>query len=196
MSASFTRAGPALLADHSAVEFPAETSAGKRLSAEGNTEYTPQRWELIMRRAAFILAVLAGACSSDSAANVAGTYTIALTIQQNGAASWAMIREPLRLASTGGGHPRGSKVTAQVQGAAALGLGLATGSATFTGTVLGNSLDLSISGTVSGSSGTCAFTRNAHLVGTVAGRRAHRQRDLQLRHQQDRGLRNPRHPAR
>jgi hypothetical protein len=122
-----------------------------------------------MRRAAFILAVLAGACSSDSAANVAGTYTIALTIQQN---ECGILGNDPGTSSSGVTvvvTQEGSKVTAQVQGAAALGLGLATGSATFTGTVSGNSLDLSISGTVSGSSGTCAFTRNAHLVGTVAG---------------------------
>jgi hypothetical protein len=60
-------------------------------------------------------------------------------------------------------------VTAKVQGVPGLGLGLATGSDTFTGKVSGNSLDLSIVGNVPGSSGNCAFTRNAHLVGTVAG---------------------------
>jgi hypothetical protein len=122
-----------------------------------------------MRRAAFILAVLAGACDSDSAANVAGSYTIALTIQQN---ECGILANDPETSSTGVSvviTQDGSKVTAKVQGAAALGLGLAMGSATFTGTVSGNSLDLSISGTVSGSSGTCAFTRNARLVGTVAG---------------------------
>ena len=153
----------------SAVEFSAGINAGTRLSAEGNTEYTWQRRELIMRRAAFILAVLAGACGSDSAANVAGTYTIALTIQQNecgilgndpGTSSSGVTVEVTQ---------DGSNVTAKVQGLAGLALGVATGSATFTGKVSGNSLDLSISGTVSGSSGTCAFTRNAHLVGTVSG---------------------------
>jgi hypothetical protein len=122
-----------------------------------------------MRRAAFILAVLAGACGSDSAANVAGTYTIALTIQKNECG--ILGNDPGTSASgvTVEVTQDGSNVTAKVQGAAALGLVLGMGSATFTGTVSGNSLDLSISGTVSGSSGTCAFTRNARLVGTVSG---------------------------
>ena len=47
--------------------------------------------------------------------------------------------------------------------------GLATGSDTFTGKLSGNTLDLSISGTVSGSSSTCAFTRDAYLVATISG---------------------------
>jgi len=79
-----------------------------------------------MRRAAFILAVLAGACSSDSAANVAGTYTIALTIQQN---ECGILGNDPGTSSSGVTvvvTQEGSKVTAQVQGAAALGLGLAT----------------------------------------------------------------------
>jgi hypothetical protein len=122
-----------------------------------------------MRRAAFIVAVLAGACGSDSAANVAGSYTIALTIQKNECGILGNDAGTSASGVTVEVTQDGSNVTAKVQGAAALGLALATGSATFTGTVSGNSLDLSISGTVSGSSGTCAFTRNARLLGTVSG---------------------------
>jgi len=76
-------------------------------------------------------------------------------------------------------------VTAQVQGAAALGLAWPRAAATFTGTVSGNSLDLSNQRNPYPVPVTIAFTRNAPLVGTVAGDGAHRQRDLQLRHQQD-----------
>jgi hypothetical protein len=100
---------------------------------------------------------------------VAGTYTIALTIQQNDCGILANDPGTSSTGVTVEVTQDGSNVTAKVQGAAGLALGLAMGSATFTGKVSGNSLDLSISGTVSGSSGTCAFTRNAHLVGTVAG---------------------------
>ena len=116
-----------------------------------------------------ILALLAGACGSDTAANVAGTYTLALTIQKN---DCGILANDVGTSSTGVTvvvTQDGSNVTAKVQGAAGLGLGLITGSDTFTGKISGNSLDLSISGTLSGSSGTCAFTRNAHLVGSVAG---------------------------
>jgi hypothetical protein len=100
---------------------------------------------------------------------MAGTYTLALTIQKN---ECGILANDVGTSSTGVTvvvTQDGSNVTAKVEGAAALGLGLALGSATFTGKVSGSSLDLSISGTVPGSSGTCAFTRNAHLVGTVSG---------------------------
>jgi hypothetical protein len=142
---------------------------GQKLSAEGNTEYSCKRRERLMQRAAFILAVLAAACSSDATANVAGTYTLALTVQQN---ECGILTNAAGTSSTGVTvvvTQDGANVTAKVQGAAGLGLSLATGSDTFTGKISGNSLDLSIIGTVAGSSGTCAFTRNAHLVGTLAG---------------------------
>ena len=122
-----------------------------------------------MRKTAFILALLAGACGSDTPANVAGTYTLALTVEQN---QCGILNNDAGTSSTGVTvvvTQDGSNVTAKVQGAAGLGLSLATGSDTFTGKVSGHSLDLSISGTVPGSSGTCAFTRNAHLVGTIDG---------------------------
>ena len=62
----------------------------------------------------------------------------------------------------------GSQVDAQVQGVAGLALGLVVGSDTFKGNVSGNALDLSISGTMPGSNGTCAYTREARLLGKVA----------------------------
>jgi hypothetical protein len=122
-----------------------------------------------MRRTALILTLLAGACGSDTPANLAGTYTLALTVQKN---ECDILTNVVGTSSTGVTvvvTQDGSNVTAKVQGVPGLGLGLATGSDTFTGKVSGNSLDLSIVGNVPGSSGNCAFTRNAHLVGTVAG---------------------------
>jgi hypothetical protein len=125
--------------------------------------------EFPARSTALVLALLAAACSSDSTANVAGTYTLALTVQKN---DCGILANPVGTSSTGVTvvvTQDGSNATAKVQGAGALGLTLITGSDTFTGKVSGNSLDLSISGTLPGSSGSCAFTRNAHLVGTLAG---------------------------
>jgi len=122
-----------------------------------------------MRKTAFILALLAGACGSDTPANVAGTYTLALTVEQN---QCGILNNDAGTTSTGATvvvTQDGSNVTAQVQGAAGLGLSLIAGSDTFTGKVSDHSLDLSIIGTVAGSSGTCAFTRNAHLVGKLEG---------------------------
>ena len=122
-----------------------------------------------MRRTAFILALLAGTCGGGTPTNVAGTYTLALTIQQN---QCGILANDVGTSSTGVTvvvTQDGSNVTAKVQGVAGLALALATGSDTFAGKVSGDSLDLSIDGSVAGSSDTCAFTRNAHLVGTVAG---------------------------
>ncbi len=133
-------------------------------------EYSSQRRERLMQRAALILAVLAaGACGGDATANVAGTYTLALTVQEN---QCGILTSDAGTSSTGVTvvvTQDGPNVTAKVQGVAGVALSLATGSDTFTGRVSGNSLDLSIIGTVAGSSGTCAFTRDAHLVGTLAG---------------------------
>jgi hypothetical protein len=105
----------------------------------------------------------------DATANVAGTYTLALTIQKN---ECGILANAVGTSSTGVTvvvTQDGSNVTAKEQGAGALGLTLITGSDTFTGKVSGNSFDLSISGTVPGSSGTCGFTRDARLDGTVTG---------------------------
>jgi len=63
----------------------------------------------------------------------------------------------------------GSQASAQVQGIAGTLFVFAMGSDTFTGTVSGKSLDMSISGTMAGSSGTCAFTRNARLQANLSG---------------------------
>jgi len=122
-----------------------------------------------MRHAALLLVPLAAACGSDTPANVAGTYTLALNIEQN---DCGILGNPVGTPSTGVGvvvTQNGSQVDAQVQGLPGAALALAMGSDTFSGTVSGNSLDLSISGTMPGSSGTCAFTRRAHLTGSLSG---------------------------
>jgi len=122
-----------------------------------------------MTRKAPLLALLACACGSDSPSNVAGTYSLSLTVQQN---QCGIIGGSVGDSSSGVGvvvTQTGSQASGQVQGVAGLALALAMGSDTFTGNVAGNSLGLSISGTMAGSSGTCAFTRNAHLAATLSG---------------------------
>jgi len=124
-----------------------------------------------MLRTTLIAVLLACAChEGESPVNVAGTYTISLAVQQNqcGILNGAVgdTSSGVQIVVT----QSGSDVTAQVQNlAAALGLGLATGTDTFTGKVTGNSLDLWIYGTTSGSSGTCAYTRNVHLQAKLSG---------------------------
>ncbi len=108
-------------------------------------------------------------CDSGSPAYVAGTYTLALTMQQN---DCGILGNSVGESSTGVSlvvTQSGADVRATVQGVAGLALGLSMGSDTFTGTVSGDALDLWIAGTMSGSSGTCAYTRNAHLVAKLSG---------------------------
>jgi hypothetical protein len=122
-----------------------------------------------MARKALMLVVLFCACGSDTPANVAGTYTMSLTVQQN---QCGILTNPSGSSSTGVSvnvTQSGSEVSAQVQGVSGVALSLATGTSTFTGTVSGSSVNLSIAGTSAGSSGTCAYTVNAHLVGTLSG---------------------------
>jgi hypothetical protein len=123
-----------------------------------------------MRRLASLAVLFALGCSSESPANVAGTYTLSLTVKQNdcGILNGAVGDQAsgVQIVMT----QSGSDVTAQVQNlAAALGLGLATGTDTFTGKVAGDALDLWIYGTAAGASGTCAFTRNVHLKAKLSG---------------------------
>jgi hypothetical protein len=122
-----------------------------------------------MTRKASVFILLALGCSSDSPSDVAGTYTLALTVQQT---ECGILAGQVGDSSSGVGMvvtQSGSDVTGQVQGLAGLALGLAMGSDTFTGKVAGASLDLAIAGTMAGSSGTCAFTRNARMQATLSG---------------------------
>jgi hypothetical protein len=122
-----------------------------------------------MPRKALLAVLLALGCGSESPANVAGTYTLALTVQQtdcgilNGAVGDTSSGTQVVITQTG------ADVTCQLQGAAGILFAVAFGTDTFTGKVAGNSLDMSIAGTMPGSSGTCAFTRNAHLQAKLSG---------------------------
>ncbi len=122
-----------------------------------------------MLRKTLMAVLLACACSSESPANVAGTYTLSLAVQQTECGilggSVGDTSSGVQILVT----QSGSDVTAQVQGVAGLALALAMGTASFTGKVAGHDLDLSIDGTMAGSSGTCAYTRNAHLQAKLSG---------------------------
>jgi len=122
-----------------------------------------------MGRLARTLVLFVCACGSDTPADVAGTYTLSLTVQEN---ECGILGNAVGESSSGVGlvaAQNGSQVDAQVQGVAGLALALVMGSDTFKGTVAGNALDLSISGTMPGSNGTCAYTRDARLAATVSG---------------------------
>jgi hypothetical protein len=122
-----------------------------------------------MANKALLVALLACACGSDSPADVAGTYTLSLTVSKD---DCGILGNSVGESSSGVQMivaQSGSQVSGQVQGIAGLALTWSMGTDTFTGTVEGNSLDLSISGTMAGSSGTCAYTRNAHLAAKVSG---------------------------
>lgn len=119
-------------------------------------------------RKALLVVLLACACS-ESPADVAGTYTLSLTAQQTGC---GILGSSVGDSSTGVEvvvTQTSSDANAQVKGIAGLALALAMGSDTFTGKVSGSDLDLSIAGTMPGSTGTCAYTRNAHFEAKLTG---------------------------
>jgi hypothetical protein len=122
-----------------------------------------------MLRYAPILSLLVFACGSETPADVTGTYTIALTVKEVGC---QILGGQVGDSSTGVQiviTQTGAQASAKVNGVAGLALGLSMGTDTFTGSVAGNNLDLSIDGTMAGSSGTCAYTRNAHLQAKLSG---------------------------
>ena len=122
-----------------------------------------------MLRKTLLAILLACGCSSEAPANVAGTYTLSLTVKQT---ECGILGGTVGDSSSGVQivvTQNGAEVSAQVQGVAGLALAIAMGSDTFTGKVAGNSIDVSIDGTMAGSSGTCAYTRNAHFEAELSG---------------------------
>jgi len=122
-----------------------------------------------MLKKALFLILFVSTCGGDSPADLSGTYTLSLTVQQ---VDCQILGNPVGETSSGVEMvvtQTGSEAEAQVQGAAGLLLALAMGGARFTGTVAGSSLDVSIEGTMPGSSGTCAFTRNARMQANLSG---------------------------
>lgn len=117
--------------------------------------------------ACIALAVVAGCAGSD--ANVEGNYTIAVTNRDNGCnlANWMVGNQATGIQVTM--LQEGSNVTATIEGLVGGYVELALGARTFTGTIDGDELTLALIGTRAQSSGNCAFTYNATLLGTAAG---------------------------
>ena len=117
--------------------------------------------------AGLLIAALA-ACGGDPA-DVAGDYTIAITSGDNGCAlaGWTVGNTTSGIAVTI--TQDGASASATVQGTAAGVLVVLLGSATFTGDVDGDDLSMSIVGTVGRTQGSCAYTYDALLDGTLDG---------------------------
>ena len=107
-------------------------------------------------------------CSSEPA-DVAGSYTIAVTNGENGCNfdNWTVgdTAENIPVTIT----QDGATASAAVEGPVALLLGLLLGSATYQGEVDGNQLDLTIFGTNSATEGNCVFTYNSVLDAELTG---------------------------
>jgi hypothetical protein len=122
-----------------------------------------------MVRKALIVVLMVLGCGSDTPANVAGTYTLSIAVQQN---DCGILTNSVGDTSSGVEivvTQTGSEASAKVKGVGGALLIAAMGTDTFTGKISGNSLDMSIDGTMAGSSGTCAYMRNAHLVANLSG---------------------------
>lgn len=115
------------------------------------------------------LPILQACSSSDSAppADVHGNYTL----NETNGPSTCPLQNWNQGASTSGIPvtltQNGTSVSGDVGGAGAVFLDLYCGNAHLEGTVSGSTLDLHLTGTRSLSSGSCAFTIDAHLVATV-----------------------------
>jgi hypothetical protein len=114
-------------------------------------------------------ALAIAACGSSTPANVAGSYTIAVTNRDNGCKlqNWTVGDMASNIGVTV--TQDGSTATATVNGVTGGYLTLALGSNVFTGNVDGDFLRLTLFGTRSQSSGNCTWTYNAVLGGTLTG---------------------------
>lgn len=119
-----------------------------------------------MRRLA--LAYLCATACGDPA-NVAGSYTIALTNRDNGCmfANWMVGNQtsnvPVELTQSG------ESASATVNGVAGVALDLALGSRIYTGKVDGDHIALDLFGTRAQQSGNCAFTYNSRIDADITG---------------------------
>jgi len=111
---------------------------------------------------------LAG-CGGEDPANVAGTYTALTTSRDNGCnlSNWVVGAQssPITVQIT----QSGAAASADVQALAGAGLDFLVGGHVFTGSVSGRRVDLTIVGTRAMSSGACAYTIDATLLGELTG---------------------------
>ncbi len=121
-----------------------------------------------MHRALFLLLLAAG-CGSAAPVDFTGTYTVNVTNGSNvcGFPNWSTGSSstgiPLTISQNGG------MLSAQVGGLTGVYLDLILGSHTLSGTAAGDTFDLTLPGSRAGSQGTCAYTINAHALGTLSG---------------------------
>ena len=107
-------------------------------------------------------------CGSDPA-DVAGSYTIAVTNADNGCnfTDWTVgdTTEGIRVSIT----QDGASATAVVEGITGTFLTLALGSNQYNGDVDGNSLYLTLYGTTTATEGNCTFTYNSIIDAGISG---------------------------
>lgn len=115
-----------------------------------------------------LVSVAAPGCGGEPA-NVAGSYTVAVTNGSNGCSfdNWVE-------GDTASGIPvtitqTGESASAVVEGVTALGLGLLFGSNQFDGEVSGSSLNLVVYGSNSITEGNCTFTYNGVIDAELTG---------------------------
>lgn len=122
--------------------------------------------------ACIIFAAIGGAsgagCASDPA-DVAGSYTIALTNRENGCnlGNWTVGAQsqgvPVTITQSG------ATASADVGGLARVALDLVLANHVYTGDVDGNDMTLKIIGSRAGQQGTCAYTLNSQIDATLSG---------------------------
>ena len=125
-----------------------------------------------MRRLALLLVSVPflGGCGS-SPANVAGSYTVAVTNGANGCAfpNWTVDAQSTNIGVTITQPSRESSATADITGVTGVYVTATLGSSTFTGDVDGPDLHLKLYGTRSYAMNTCSYTINASLTAALTG---------------------------
>jgi hypothetical protein len=115
------------------------------------------------------LASLLAGCGGGTPADVAGSYTIAVTNGVNGCnlAAWVVGNSATNIGVTIAQD--GGDATATIEGLTGAYVMVVLGSRVFTGEVRGAHLDLELIGTNPQTSGNCTYTYNAILDGSIAG---------------------------
>jgi len=122
-----------------------------------------------MKRLACVLLACGVGCGSSSPADVAGSYTVAVTNRDNGCmlANWMVGTSTPNIPVTI--TQSGSNATATITGLVGIYVSAGLGSNVYTGTVDGNDLDLELLGTRSQTMGNCTFTYNSAIAATLGG---------------------------
>lgn len=114
------------------------------------------------------MALLVG-CSSSTPADVAGNYTVAVTLRDNGCniANWTVGMSYMNISVTI--TQSSASATALVTGFSALSVDALLGTNSFTGSVDGDMLDLKDTGTAAKNMGNCTYTYNGVITGAITG---------------------------